>query len=135
MTKEEINAYQRKRYAANRERSIERQRAYRKANKDRVNATNRRYRQRHPEQIRIMETRSRLRNNGLPPPIPSRPMPQMCELCNGKLGKRSLHLDHDHTTGRFRGWLCHGCNVGLGLFRDSIENLQRAITYLKDNSL
>ena len=44
--------------------------------------------------------------------------------------KTPLHMDHDHKTGQFRGWLCSKCNQGLGLFSDSIECLQLAIKYL-----
>lgn len=50
-----------------------------------------------------------------------------CALC-GK--RRPLHIDHDHATGRIRGLLCRGCNVGLGHLGDSVEGLQRAIAYL-----
>lgn len=39
-------------------------------------------------------------------------------------------LDHCHTTGKIRGLLCNSCNKGLGNFRDSVESLQNAITYL-----
>lgn len=41
-----------------------------------------------------------------------------------------LHIDHDHKTGVIRGLLCRGCNYGLGNFRDSCSNLQKAIDYL-----
>ena len=41
------------------------------------------------------------------------------------------HLDHCHTTGNYRGWLCGGCNQGLGKFYDNVDTLQRAIEYLE----
>lgn len=55
-----------------------------------------------------------------------------CEICGDVIqpnGKR-LYLDHDHTTGEFRGWLCMRCNNGIGLFRDSPNLLIKAANYL-----
>ena len=40
------------------------------------------------------------------------------------------HIDHDHKTGEVRGALCHGCNIGLGGFKDNIDILNKAIEYL-----
>lgn len=54
-----------------------------------------------------------------------------CAICGGDGGTRGLFLDHDHLTGRFRGWLCHFCNAGVGHFEDSPGLLARAITYLQ----
>lgn len=53
-----------------------------------------------------------------------------CDLCGAEEKKRKLHMDHCHETGKFRGWLCAGCNKGLGHFRDDPELLIRAAEYL-----
>ena len=45
--------------------------------------------------------------------------------------KSAWHIDHDHKTGEFRGWLCRNCNTGLGSLGDTIEGLERGIKYLK----
>ena len=50
-----------------------------------------------------------------------------CAICNGM---SSLDVDHDHITGEIRGMLCRPCNTALGLFRDSPDNLKKAIAYL-----
>lgn len=43
---------------------------------------------------------------------------------------RELCLDHDHTTGKFRGFLCQGCNLALGHLQDDVRRLQQLIDYL-----
>lgn len=43
----------------------------------------------------------------------------------------SLHVDHDHTTGEFRGLLCFGCNVALGALKDDPALFERSALYLK----
>jgi hypothetical protein len=56
-----------------------------------------------------------------------------CKICKDHLieGTRQCHLDHDHKTGKIRGYLCHTCNVGLGYFKDSITALRGAVVYLE----
>jgi hypothetical protein len=52
-----------------------------------------------------------------------------CPIC--LKSDKKYYLDHDWKTGKFRGWLCNACNVALGLFKDDVEILERAIKYLK----
>jgi len=55
-----------------------------------------------------------------------------CGICEIEieLGPKT-HLDHDHETGKVRGFLCQKCNHGLGLFDDSVKNLKSAQKYLE----
>ena len=66
-------------------------------------------------------------------PTTIRPLPTdgLCQHCSKPPGKRKgLHLDHDHITGQFRGWLCGRCNMAFAAFGDSLAGLQHAIAYL-----
>lgn len=45
--------------------------------------------------------------------------------------KRSLAVDHCHSTNKIRGLLCSSCNPGLGQFKDDEELLFRAVSYLR----
>ncbi len=38
-----------------------------------------------------------------------------CAICLAAPGKRPLHVDHCHDTGRIRGLLCHQCNWYVGV--------------------
>lgn len=51
-----------------------------------------------------------------------------CEICGST---NRICFDHDHNSGKFRGWLCNSCNVALGLVRDNPETLLKMIEYLK----
>ena len=63
--------------------------------------------------------------------IPTRLKPEKCEICGNSV---RICLDHDHKTGKFRGWICHNCNTALGHAKDNIETLQGLINYLKQNA-
>ena len=51
-----------------------------------------------------------------------------CAICRQYVSR--LCVDHDHNTGNVRGLLCHNCNTGLGKFKDNIQHLADAISYL-----
>jgi hypothetical protein len=55
-----------------------------------------------------------------------------CECCGAPAsGARALHMDHDHATGAFRGWLCHGCNTALGNTGEDVARLRALLAYLE----
>ncbi len=55
----------------------------------------------------------------------------VCAICSRESPDgRRLHIDHCHASGRVRGLLCHDCNRGLGMFKDSQERLAAAVRYL-----
>lgn len=51
----------------------------------------------------------------------------MCPLCRRYA---VLVNDHCHRSGYNRDRICNLCNIGLGLFRDDVHALERAIAYL-----
>jgi Recombination endonuclease VII len=63
-------------------------------------------------------------------PEATRPAPVICECCGKEPLSGPLHLDHDHTTGAFRGWLCKECNMAIGKLGDTLDGIERARAYL-----
>jgi hypothetical protein len=57
--------------------------------------------------------------------------PDLCEVCGEPPKFNVLHLDHDHKTKKFRGWLCHHCNTSLGQMKDSPATLRALADYLE----
>lgn len=56
-----------------------------------------------------------------------------CRICRNACPEgKYLSVDHCHKTGKIRGLLCSRCNVALGCFKDSTDNLEAAILYLRE---
>ena len=129
-------------------------RKYRARNPDAVRAAQVRYRAAHPERLqayrdRTKEQRSaayyanrearleqvKIRSRRLRGQLeaPTRPMPEKCENpgCPGIPQKRRLAEDHDHKTGKFRGWLCGSCNTAIGKLGDSLEGILATAQYFR----
>ena len=56
-----------------------------------------------------------------------RKRPSRCELCSDTV---KICFDHDHSTGQFRGWICHRCNLAIAFAKDSPELLIKMSKYL-----
>lgn len=57
-----------------------------------------------------------------------------CGICQTELTINTAFIDHDHETGKVRGFLCAKCNSGLGLLGDNKAGLWRAMSYLEMSS-
>lgn len=55
-----------------------------------------------------------------------------CAICGEKV---ELCIDHCHSASRVRGLLCSKCNVGLGMFKDDLDLLASASSYLVNSRL
>ena len=53
----------------------------------------------------------------------------ICDICS--VITDTMHVDHNHITGKVRGFLCGSCNRGIGLLKDSPEILDKASHYLR----
>lgn len=88
------------------------------------------------EQYRLAEMKREMRKYGITVEIYNALLLEQnnsCATClrAAKEFTKRLAVDHCHTTGKVRGLLCSQCNTALGKYRDDIETMERAITYLK----
>lgn len=56
-----------------------------------------------------------------------------CAICGtDDTGKRkAFAVDHCHETGVVRGLLCSSCNTGIGLLKEDLGIMKRAMEYVK----
>jgi hypothetical protein len=140
--REHIREYDRQRYARNPLPKIERakklysikgeqikagKKKYYEEHKDEARECNRKRRASNPEKWRLYEY---TRRENILTEKAGRPRPEICEVCGAN---EKIVYDHDHATGKFRGWICFSCNTALGHARDNVEVLYKLIDYLKKN--
>ncbi len=59
----------------------------------------------------------------------------ICQVPQAQAGERGLVVDHNHKTNEIRALLCGRCNMGLGLFKENIDTLNKAISYLSNKRI
>ncbi len=114
-----------------------RSKAYYRKNREKLNATTHAWYRAHRFETALNNTRAAARKYGYQPCVATleeikAAFTGRCTICGvpeAELNK-NLCMDHSHTTGEFRGWLCCNCNRGLGNFKDSEDILINALHYL-----
>ena len=119
----------------------------------RARANERSYVARHPEKIRVKNAKGRIkfalsiRNShlrklyGVTQADYERLLAEQggcCAICGsaspGGHGNKYFSVDHDHVTRKVRQLLCAFCNSGLGYFKDSLDRLRKAVSYLEKHT-
>lgn len=72
------------------------------------------------------------RHYGITPELYWELQPKGCVICGRQEtapGKKMLAMDHDHSTGKFRGLLCNECNRHR-VAMNTVETAKRVLEYL-----
>ena len=129
-----FKARARARYQADSSAAIARVKRWQQANPDRLNAYRRR-RRLEPEVKRRERAGHLKRKYGITLEAYQTMLVNQggrCAICRRQPPSDiSLHVDHDHQTGKIRGLLCFTCNNALGDFEDDASLLRSAITYVE----
>jgi hypothetical protein len=107
--------------------------------KDRYDLKQRQKEQNDPSALEVRRKRNRFKTQESVrrkrERLAGRPRPSVCEVCESPgYGQQGIVFDHDHVTGKFRGWLCNSCNVVLGYTQDDAERLLKLAMYLESHN-
>ena len=127
----------------NKERILEKKRKYYDENKEEIKEKARQYRKINTEKIKEYRVTNKGRRRerwltryGLTQEKYQEMLDEQnygCAICgNTNDEEKLLMVDHDHSTDKVRGLLCHRCNSGIGLLRDDVDLLFMAIDYLEE---
>lgn len=135
---ERLRAQSREYYAANRDRAKVVHAKWRAANRDRIKIVNSAWARANLARRAAAATsrRERRKKHG-PGAVLFEAQRGLCGICSVDLRAcppRHVHLDHCHRTGRLRGWLCHGCNTGIGLLADDPARMRAAANYVEGSN-
>ncbi len=127
----------RRRYLADPEAAIARVKRWQQENPERVNATQR-ARRAKPEAKRRERAGHLMRKFGMTIEQYDTMLEAQgggCFIC-GRPPRNdiSLHVDHDHATGKVRGILCFCCNNALADFQENPELLKKAASYVSSHA-
>ncbi len=139
--KECKSVYQREYKEKNREQVLvkgrESRRKWCKENPDKDKECSSRWRKRHPFGAKLVSIRHYAKKLGYANCTATEAEVEAaytgkCDVCGVPAEEctTSLHLDHDHFSGAFRGFLCGRCNRTLGMVGDSKETLIDLLHYL-----
>jgi hypothetical protein len=128
-------------------------------NREKVRAYSKKYREKHPERFKEYERRAAIWRKENPEKVReyaaraqrrhilkkysitedeydemSKKQNGLCAICGGVSPTR-LAVDHCHKTEKVRGLLCSRCNVGIGMFLDNTDIMNKAILYIKSAGL
>lgn len=143
------NEVSRQWYLSNKEQARARQKEWDKKNKERMSIWYRQWRERNRDKVRASQIKHAIlrkdrraessrnytrKSKGFTIALVDSLLiaqDNSCAICLVPFTNRSFHADHDHRAGRPRGLLCQSCNHGLGRFKDSLQFLLNAISYLE----
>jgi len=94
-----------------------------------ANSRSKAWREGNPDKMRVNNKAAKRRVVAEQEILAGRQRPTVCDIC-GKSG-RTIHFDHDHQRGHFRGWICSQDNMALGLVQDDVGVLRKMIAYLE----
>ena len=57
----------------------------------------------------------------------------ICKIGIDETAKKTLVIDHCHSSGNVRKLLCNSCNTALGLIKESKDTLNNMINYLNEH--
>ena len=131
--KEARKAYQRSIYDPAKKKEYDN----RPENRERILSQKKEWRENNPDRVVVHKQNTRLKPYNLTEEEYKTKLIEQnyqCSICSTDITDKN-HIDHCHKSGKVRGLLCRKCNIGLGMFNDNVECMEKAIEYVKRNNI